>query len=544
MRAGNRSQGVVRVAFVITGGCCGDSSCIPVCPVQCIRPRPGDADFVSAEQLYIDPATCIDCGACMDECPVGAIAGEWDLPEDLEEYTAVNAAYFEEHPIEASSPSVKPRRTLPAGSVLRVAVVGSGPAGCYAASELSDIKGVEVSVFDRLPTPFGLVRAGVAPDHPATKQIEKRFGSVLSRPNVRCYFGVDIGADISLAELLDHHHAVIWAGGATNDRRLDIPGEDLPDCVSAREFVAWYNGHPDFADRRFNLAGSTAVIIGNGNVALDVARVIARSADSLAETDIAQHAADALAASGIRQVVVTARRGPEHAAFTTSELAGLIGCDDLDVATRRNEILQFMADRGRAASLLGSLPDATDEFAGVIFRFGIVPTAIRGDGAVEAVEYQDVNGRTETIPTSLVVRAIGYVGEEIPGLPFDAVTGCLPHRFGRVIDPATGEPIPGMYCSGWIKRGATGMIGTNKADAAETVETLLGDRESGQVPAPEHGRERLEEVLQARVPELIGRDGWTAIDRAERAAGRAAGRPRLKLVARPDLIRAARAAQD
>ncbi|HEX7826574.1 MAG TPA: 4Fe-4S binding protein, partial [Mycobacterium sp.] len=196
------------MTFVITGGCCNDSSCIPVCPVQCIRPRPGDPDFTTAEQLYIDPATCIDCGACMDECPVDAIHGEWDLPNQLGDHLAINAEYFADNPIEASPPPDRHRRALPAGSEVRVAVVGTGPAGSYAAAELCEIEGVQVSVFDRLPTPFGLVRAGVAPDHDSTKLITQRFASVFRRANVHCYLNVEIGKDLTVEELLDSHHAV------------------------------------------------------------------------------------------------------------------------------------------------------------------------------------------------------------------------------------------------------------------------------------------------------------------------------------------------
>jgi ferredoxin--NADP+ reductase len=289
------------MTFVITSGCCNDSSCIPVCPVQCIRPRPGDPDFLSTEQLYIDPATCIDCGACMDECPVNAIHSEWDLPETLSDYLDINARYFETTPIVESSPPDPIRRRLPADKPnLAVAIVGTGPAGCYAAAELSEIPGVTVSVFDRLPTPFGLVRSGVAPDHSNTKLITKRFGAVLNRPNVTCFFNVEVGRDVTVDELLQHHHAVIWAGGASDDRRLGIDGEDLSGCMSAREFVAWYNGHPDYAEKSISLDTDRAVVIGNGNVALDVARVLAQPASALERTDISDVALDTLRTSQVR----------------------------------------------------------------------------------------------------------------------------------------------------------------------------------------------------------------------------------------------------
>ncbi len=217
------------MTYVITHGCCSDASCIPVCPVQCIRPRPGDPDFTTAEQLYIDPATCIDCGACMDECPVSAIHPEWDLPDELSEYLAVNADYYVDNPIVESSPVEPPRHTLPADRPeLRVAIVGTGPAGCYAAAALTDVKGVSVTLFERLPTPFGLVRAGVAPDHAETKQITRRFSAMMARPAVTCYFNVEIGRHINLEELLEHHHAVIWLSGPAMTGSLEFQARISP----------------------------------------------------------------------------------------------------------------------------------------------------------------------------------------------------------------------------------------------------------------------------------------------------------------------------
>jgi ferredoxin--NADP+ reductase len=228
------------MTYVITQGCCNDAACVPVCPVQCIRPRPGDPDFTTAEQLYIDPQTCIDCGACFDACPVDAISADDALPDHLADYLRINADYFDGLPVEPSPVPTATRRELPRDrGVLRVAVVGSGPSACYAVAELSQLKGVEVSVFDRLPTPYGLVRYGVAPDHPETRLVGDHFRTELSRTSVTCYFNVEIGRDLSVAELADHHHAVLWAAGANDDRRLDIPGEHLAGSHSARELVAW-----------------------------------------------------------------------------------------------------------------------------------------------------------------------------------------------------------------------------------------------------------------------------------------------------------------
>lgn len=531
------------MTFVISGGCCNDASCVAVCPVQCIRPRPGDPDFTTAEQLYIDPATCIDCGACQDECPVNAAQGEWDLPEELGDYLAINAEYFENNPIEESSPPDHMRRRLPEGSDLRVAIVGTGPAGCYAASELSDIKGVQVSMFDRLPTPFGLVRAGVAPDHANTKLITKRFAAVLGRSNVRCYFNVEVGRGLSIDEVLQHHHALIWAGGATSDRSLHIPGEDLEGCVSAREFIAWYNGHPDHSGRKFDLSGQTAIVIGNGNVALDVARVLAQPVSALEKTDIAQHALDALADKGVSKVWVTARRGPEHAAYTRGELASLIHTPGVDVAVSPQETQHYVTRSDRAAALIRALPDHRHQNSGITLRYGLVPEAIEGKGSVERVIFREADGNTETVEATLVVKAIGYRGREVPGMPFNESSGTLPHSAGRIVDPDSGDSLIGLYCSGWIKRGATGMIGTNKVDAAETVEALLHDFEAGQLQTPARGVDEFDTLVRQRVKDVVDNAGWAAIDQAERAAGKAAKRSRVKLVTVEELLRASAAAR-
>lgn len=531
------------MTFVITGGCCNDSSCVPVCPVQCIRPRPGDPDFTTSEQLYIDPATCIDCGACMDECPVDAIEADWDLPEHLDEYIEINAAYFENNPIEESQPPDPIRRRLPdEHPELSVAIVGSGPAGCYAAAELSGIKGVTLSIFDRLPTPFGLLRAGVAPDHPSTKLMSKPFGSVLARPNVRCFFNVEVGRDVSLDELLEHHHGVVWAVGAGDDRRLGIAGEDLPGCVSAREFVAWYNGHPDFADREFDLSGHRAVIIGNGNVALDVARILARSAEDLATTDMADHAIEALGRSAISDVLVTGRRGPEHAAYSTGELSALEQIDAVALLARADEVEHVIGTADRRDAVLAAAARRRPEpgHRTIRLRYGLQPESIDGAGAVESVTFRRTDGAVETVEARLVVRAIGYRGAAAAGLPFDDVSGTLPHRSGSVVDPGIGDSVVGVYCSGWIKRGPTGKIGTNRTDSAETVDTILHDLAAGRLPDPLHDMDHLEQLVTTRQPDLVSKAGWGRIDQNEVRAGSPLGRPRKKLVKASDLVATAR----
>lgn len=531
------------MTFVITQGCCNDASCIAVCPVQCIRPRPGDPDFITAEQLYIDPATCIDCGACQDECPVSAIHPEWDLPEELDDFLAINADYFLTNPIEVSSPPDPVRRTLPTERPdLSVAIVGTGPAGCYAAMELSDIRGVTVSMFDRLPTPFGLVRAGVAPDHTNTKQISKRFGGLFSRPNVRAFLNVDVGSDVSIGELLEHHHAVIWAAGASDDRKLGVPGEDLPGSVSARELVAWYNGHPDFSGQTFDLSSKRVVVVGNGNVALDVARMLAQPVEALHRTETADHAIEALSESSVEEVVVTARRGPEFAAYTTGEMMGLCLVEGLTVSALGDEVAEAMASSPRVARLLEPVVDreASGTDRSITFRYGMVPVAINGAEKVESVTFRRPDGSMEEVSTGLVVRAIGYRGRAVDGLPFDEQAGTVPNVAGSVHDPDSGESLQGLYCSGWIKRGANGVIGTNKVDSAETVDSLLHDFVAGRLEGPEHGVEDLTALIHERQPDVVTSDGWQRIDQAERKAGRRARRPRSKLVTIEELLAASR----
>lgn len=532
------------MTYVIVNGCCNDASCVAVCPVQCIRPRPGDPDFVTAEQLYIDPATCIDCGACMDECPVSAIHGEWDLPEELGDYLAINEDYFATRPIEVSALPDRVRRRLPDDRpALSVAIVGTGPAGLYAAAELSDVDGVTVSLLDRLPTPFGLVRAGVAPDHAATKQITKRLGSVLARANVQCLLNVEVGKDVTLPELLDHHHAVIWAAGATEDRSLGIPGEDLPGSVPAREFVAWYNGHPDQAHREHDLGVSRVVVIGNGNVAIDVARILAQPADRLERTETADHALEALRASTIEEIVVTARRGPRFAAYTAGEVTALTHVDGIVVQSRAEELADLPTD-GRVAALLRQASGAgrTEAQRAVVLRYGLRPVSIDGTDRVESVTFEAADGGTETIPAGLVVRAIGYRGGQVDGLPFDETTGTVANRAGRVHDPATDRTVEGVYCSGWIKRGASGVIGTNRADSAETVTSLLDDFEAGLLPDPVEDPRALPTLLRDRGVRVVDSAGWQEIDKAERRDGRRARRPRRKLVTIDALLAASGAA--
>lgn len=537
------------MSFVIATGCCNDASCVDVCPVDCIRPRPGDPEFRTAEQLYIDPASCIECSACMYACPVSAIHDERELPAHLAEFAAVNADYFAELPLQPRYVGV-PEQTESAPVRASVAVIGSGPAGCYAVAALSDIPGIDVTLVDRLPTPFGLLRAGVAPDHPDTKLVGDYFESVLDRPQVSCRFNVNVGTDITLEEVRAAHHAVVYAGGAPGDRPLGIPGESLAGSASAREFVSWYNGHPASAARHFDLTGRMAVVIGNGNVALDVARVLTRPADAMAATDMADHATAALAASHIGEVIIVGRRGPADAACTFPELLELSRLDAVDVRVppddlavdpdrhltvdqqRKLDLFRRLADDGRP-----TMPGARR----ITFRFNLTPSAITGDSEVEAISLRTPAGSTEVLSAGLVLRAVGYAVAPVDGLPFDLSTGTLSHRGGRIVDDSAAA-VTGLYCAGWAKRGPSGVIGTNKACSRETVGHLVDDLRAGLLPAPTMSAEAFAALIGERRPDHVDLTGWHAIDVHEREAGQAASpaKPRRKLVEVARMLAAAR----
>lgn len=448
---------------------------------------------------------------------------------------------------------------------LRVAVVGSGPAAFYAAGQLlsSEDPPAEVDVIERLPTPWGLVRLGVAPDHPQLKTASKVFEKTAARPGFRFLGNVEVGRDVSHEELASRYDAVIYAVGSQTDRRLGIPGEDLSGSWAATELVAWYNGHPDFQDLPFDLSCERAVVIGVGNVALDVARMLALTPEELAPTDTADGAIAAITASGIREILVVGRRGPVQAAWTSTELGELgelAGADavvdpaelELDPASvaelesasnavKRNvEILRDLAARAPEGK-----PKA------VTLRFCVSPVAILGEESVEAIELvrnrleADDTGRVravatderEVIPCGIVFRSVGYRGVGIPGVPYDERSGTIPNEGGRVLDEA-GSPLPGVYCAGWIKRGPTGVIGTNKKDATETVELLLEDARSGGLAAPSDAS--LDDLLRERGIEVVTYEGWERIDAIERARGEEQGRPRVKLCTWDDLLEAAR----
>lgn len=555
------------MAYVITRSCCNDASCVAVCPVNCIHPTPDEPDFGTSEMLYIDPAGCIDCGACVPACPVNAVVADFDIMDRDISFADLNASYFTE-PDNQDYPGAQYNANRPTVQVedrdrLRVAIVGSGPAGCYAAEELLARRGLgaDVHMFERLPVPWGLVRSGVAPDHQDTKLITKQFSRTLGREAMTLYLNVEVGRDITHEELAANFHAVIYAVGAAGDRKLDIPGEDLPGIHPATDFVSWYNGHPDFAGRVFDVSAKRAVVIGNGNVALDVARILASDIDRLRRTDIADHAITALAESQVEEVVVIGRRGPHQAAFSTPELIALSQQRDIQLSVDLTGV-QEEVDRspiaGYRSTLLRRLADCPTPGSGrrLVLRFLASPVEVHGTDRVTGLRvvrnellvspHESASIRAtdvvEEIATGLVLRSIGYRGSGPPGVPFDADLGIIANAGGRVVRPS-GHEQPGVYATGWIKRGPSGVIGTNKRCAQGTVDLLIEDYLTGRLPTPYAPVEDLQRLLVARNPHVLDYQDWLAVDRQEVAAGRVAKRPRVKLVDRHSIVDVAAAAR-
>ncbi|QSE90773.1 4Fe-4S binding protein [Rhodococcus pseudokoreensis] len=546
---------------VITQSCCNDAACVSACPVDCIHPSPGEPGYRTAEMLYIDPATCVDCGACVDVCPVDAISPDAALGEESRAFIELNRLHF--------SGRSYPRRDLPLPPApmtvterepLRVAVVGAGPAAMFAVESILSRRGLEatVDVYERLPVPYGLARFGVAPDHLRTKRVIGQFERAASRRGVTFHFNTRVGRDITHEQLATSHHAVLYAVGAPSDRRLEVPGEDLPGSHPATHFVGWYNGHPDHSGHEFNLSHPRAVVIGNGNVALDVARILVSDVDSLRRTDISGRALGLLAQSAVEEVLVVGRRGVEHSAYTTKELVELdhlAGVNVLahsrettvDAATsvalnkHGNEQLRFKIDIAQRYAGRVRSP----ERKAITLRYLASPVEILGSDRVTGIrlERNEIRddagnhravgtGEIEQIDCGLVLRSIGYSGDPVPGVPFDVATRRIPNESGRVVDPR-GETIPGIYTAGWIKRGPSGVIGTNKTCAAETVNAIVDDYLSGLLSTPSS-------PPPAVGVEAFGWDGWLAIDAYERSAG-GRERPREKVVDWPKLVELATA---
>ncbi|GHF96025.1 MULTISPECIES: FAD-dependent oxidoreductase [Amycolatopsis] len=472
------------MAFAITQTCCTDASCVSVCPVNCIHPTPDEPAFGTTDLLYIDPDTCIDCGACADACPVDAIFPAGELTGPLRAYEEINAEYYAGRDVLAevsaapnfhrwSPPSFA--RVLPSDfAPLDVAVVGTGPAGMYAVEDLLLHTNARVTLIDRLPVAGGLIRYGVAPDHPSTKKIGETFARFHDHPRLRLRLGVTAGPDLA-----DRHDAVIYAVGATEPRRLGIPGEDLPGSWPAATVVGWYNGHPEVTPP--DLSTERVVVVGAGNVALDIARILTADPDAPSSTSIAPDALARLRSSKVREVVLLARRGPETAAYTRPELLALAARGGLVVEedARVAEAIDGAAPGEKAAWLRGVPRERVDwssppsaEGRRIVLRFHSAPVAFEGDTEVRAVRTSD----GAEIPAGRVIRAAGFRGAPVPGLPFDDEAGIVPNTAGRV--PGR----PGVYVAGWIKRGPSGGIGANKACARETVGSLLEDAVAGRLP--------------------------------------------------------------
>jgi ferredoxin--NADP+ reductase len=447
----------------------------------------------------------------------------------------------------------------------RAAVIGAGPSGFYAADQLLK-EGIAVDLYDALPTPYGLVRAGVAPDHPKIKSVTRMYDKTARHPDFRFFGGVELGADVTPEDLLERYHAVVYAVGTPTDNAIGIPGEDRPGSVAATEFVAWYNGHPSYADAAFDLSCERAVVIGNGNVAIDVARMLVLDPGELAGTDTADHAIEAFARASVTDVVILGRRGPAQAAFTNPELRELGDLARADVVV---DAAELELDPASAAWLESEDASPTvrrnvamlREFASrrpagkshrVALRFSRSPVEVLGErdgpvtglravrnrlepdprGGVRAV----ATGEQEVIPCGLVIRSIGYRGRPLPGVPFDERRGLIRNEGGRVCEE-DGTPRVGEYAVGWIKRGPSGVIGTNKKCAADTVAGLVEDVQRGRLIAPAApSGDAIEAWLRTRVPGLVTWRGWEAIDEHERGLGAPAGRPRVKLVRVPDML--------
>ena len=443
---------------------------------------------------------------------------------------------------------------------LRVAVIGAGPTGYYAADHLlrQETVVVEVDLYDRLPTPYGLVRLGVAPDHQKIKSVTAAFDKVAAHPRFRFFGGVEFGKDVTLADLRAHYHQIVYCTGAQTDRRMGVPGEDLQGSHPATEFVAWYNGRPDYRDSQFDLSVERAAVVGVGNVAVDVARILCRSTDELAKTDIADYALETLRASRIKEVYLLGRRGPAQAAFTNPEIRELGELADAEIAVVPSEVeldpasrasLEKNPDRAttkKVEILQGSaLRKPTGKSRRLVVRFLVSPVELLGDASGRVVGMRLVQNELYATPTGtfqpratdrfeelavgLVFRSVGYRGVPLPGVPFNEKWGVILNEKGRVLDPDTKQPVVGEYAAGWIKRGPSGVIGTNKPDAAETVECMLEDLAQGAVRAPAHPAAAAAEALvRQRRPGYVSYADWLTLNELEVARGRALGRPRLK----------------
>lgn len=538
---------------VITQACCNDASCVFACPVNCIHPTPDEPDFATSEMLYIDPDACVDCGACVRACPVDAIVPHTKVITEQLPFVEINRSFYPERPAGVKlPPTSKLAPVLPAAELhqrgkypLTVAIVGSGPAAMYAADELLTQQGVLVNMFEKLPTPYGLVRAGVAPDHQRTKLATRLFDEISWRRGFQFFLNVEVGRHVSHADLLQHHHAVLYASGALHDRRLEIDGMGLAGTGTATEIVGWYNGHPEFTSLPVDLSHERVVIVGNGNVALDVARILTADPDRLAHTDIAEYALAALRGSAVTEVVIVARRGPASSAFTLPELVGLtqtaeVVLDAHDHARVREDLATVKDNLTRQKlEILTKLGDASAPITRPRIRFAyeLTPARVIGEQRCAAIEFT-VTGtdQVQRIDAGMVLSSIGYHGTPIADLPFDDNAGVVPSKGGRVIDPLTGQRVPGAYVSGWIKRGTNGFIGSNKSDSLKSIQPLAADYNAGLLTEPVAGPRAVARMVHAQQPDVIDAAGWKIIDKAEVARGAAQDRPRVKFTRVADML--------
>ncbi len=450
---------------------------------------------------------------------------------------------------------------------LRVAIIGAGPAGFYAAGDLLKRKPVvEIDIYDRLPTPYGLVRSGIAPDHSRIKMVSLLFDRIAQDPGVHFIGNVEFGRDIHVEDLRRHYHQIIYSTGAPSDRSLGIPGEDLVGSHPATDFVAWYNGHPDYHDLQFDLSVENAVIVGVGNVALDVARILSRTPDELATTDVADYALEAFRQSCVKHIYILGRRGPAQVKFTLAEIKEFADLEDAHTVTLPEEMAldplsqaELEKEGGwtqkRIVEVLQgySQTELTGRKRQVTFRFLVSPVELIGndEGRLTAVKLEKnelflndrgdiksrATGQFEMLDAGLVFRSIGYRGTALPGVPFNERWGVILNDCGRVLDPATSRPVLGEYTAGWIKRGPTGVVGTNKQDAAETVKWMMADFEAGRIlrpPAPQ--RDALMALIQERQPHHFTFEDWLVLDKIEQDRGSKEGRPRVKFTTKEEMI--------
>ncbi len=456
-----------------------------------------------------------------------------------------------------------------AAQPLRVAIIGAGPAGFYAAERLfkeTELV-IEVDLYDRLPTPFGLVRNGVAPDHQKIKSVTAAFDRIAANPRFRFFGHVELGSDVTVDDLKAHYHQILYSTGAQTDRPLGIPGDDLIGSHPATEFVAWYNGHPDYRDCEFDLSQESVAVVGVGNVAVDVARILCRTPEELLKTDIADYALEQLRASRVKEVTILGRRGPAQAAFTApeaKELGELADCDtfvpadeaELDALSQAS---LAAADRAelRKVEFIQELArrQPSGKSKRLTLRFLVSPVELIGDETgrvkqmrlVRNVLYATDAGslrpkatdQFETLDAGLVFRSIGYRGVPLPGVPFHDSWGVIPNAGGRVLDADSREPLVGQYTAGWIKRGPTGVIGTNKPDAAETVEAMLADARAGKLLSPTNATAAAAEALvRGRQAHVVTYDDWRRLDALELSHGKEQGRPRVKFTRVDDMLAA------